>query len=392
MAIVEVTRSFDMTDFSVRVGELTSTTSEVIEITGGGVIARYLGDFTYDDAGISGVITGYEEITSGVRTVFFDDISIDASTLSDQFSGGDAGAVYEAFFSGSDVMNGSDSADNLVAYAGNDRVIGNGGNDTVDGGSGADTAVYSGNQNSYNLILSPSLVTVEDRRGDGNGADTLTNFEFLDFDTNLRGEPFSLTSFGGVSGLAAQDFETFIELYIAYFNRAPDAIGLNFWGTAFANGVTFEEMASQFVDQTETRAAYPDGTSNSDFVTAVYDNVFGRIPDQGGFDFWVDMLNRSAETGVTRDQFILEVLRGVEDGSDDRSFLDSKVDIGAYYAVHRGMSDTDNASVAMALFDGTQESIASAVAAIDGYYQDALDPTGGEFLMQVVGVLDNPFA
>ena len=46
----------------------------------------------------------------------------------------------------------------------------------------------------------------------------------------------------------------------------------------------------------------------------------------------------------------------------------------------------------MALFDGTQGSVANAVAAIDSYYQDALDPDNGEFLMPVVGVLDNPFA
>ncbi|GGC22422.1 hypothetical protein GCM10011363_43740 [Marivita lacus] len=71
--------------------------------------------------------------------------------------------------------------------------------------------------------------------------------------------------------------------------------------------------------------------------------------------------------------------------------MDSKVDIDAYFAVHRGMSDVGNASAAMALFDGFQASINQAVAAIDGYYQDALDPNNGEFLMQVVGVLDNPF-
>jgi hypothetical protein len=257
---------------------------------------------------------------------------------------------------------------------------------------GADTIVYSGNQNSYSLTLSSTGTTIEDRRTDGNGTDTLVDIEFLDFDIDLTGAPFDLQQFGGASGLTAADFESFIEFYIAYFNRAPDAVGLNFWGTAFANGTTLEEMATLFVDQDETRATYPDGTSNTDFVTAAYDNVLGRIPDQDGFNFWVDMLNRSEETGVTRDQFILEVLRGVQDGSADRVYLDTKVDIGAYFAVHRGMSDVDNASAAMALFDGSQGSVNDAVAAIDGYYQDALDPSNGEFLMQLVGVLDNPFA
>lgn len=292
---------------------------------------------------------------------------------------------------GNDTIFGNSGGDALYGESGNDFLIGGTDNDYLDGGSGLDTAVYSGNQNSYSLTLRPSSAQLADRRGDGNGTDTLVDVEFLDFDTDLLGTPFDFTNFGGLSSVSANDFESFIELYIAYFNRSPDAIGLNFWGTAFANGTSLEQMATLFVDQDETRTTYPDSTSSTDFVTAVYENVLGRIPDQAGFNFWIDMLNRSEETGVSRDQFILDVLRGVQAGSSDRAFLDSKVDIGAYFAVHRGMSDVDNASAAMALFDGSQASVDQAVAAIDGFYQDALDPNNGEFLMHVVGVLDNPF-
>lgn len=290
---------------------------------------------------------------------------------------------------GDDFLNGGSGNDRLFGDEGNDTLYGNIGNDTLFGGSGLDTAEYFGGRGNFLLTLSEGdRITLEDRRTFGDGFDVLYDIEILDFSDTQ----FNLTQFGGTPGLSAQAFESFIELYIAYFNRAPDAIGLNFWGTAFANGTTLEEMATLFVDQDETRATYPQGTSNTDFVTAVYDNLLGRVPDQAGFDFWVDMLNRNDVTGVTRDQFILEVLRGVEDGSSDRSYLDNKVDIGAYFAVHRGMSDLDNASAAMALFDGSQGSINQAVAAIDNYYDQALDPDTGEFLMQVVGILDNPFA
>jgi len=54
------------------------------------------------------------------------------------------------------------------------------------------------------------------------------------------------------------------------------------------------------------------------------------------------------------------------------------------------LTDVENASAVMELFDGTEASIDRAVAAIDDDYQQALDPDSGEFLMQVVGVLDNP--
>lgn len=301
---------------------------------------------------------------------------------------------------GRDFLTGSAEAETLSALDGNDTVTGLGGNDVLNGGPGIDTAIFSGPQFAYTLVLEPGETRLVDRRPDVNGTDTLINIEFLDFTVDEQDGPFNLQQFGGVASLSAQDFESFIELYIAYFNRAPDAVGLNFWGTAFANGTTLETMASLFVDQTETRATYPDGTSNTEFATSVYNNVLGRTPDQGGIDFWVGLLDGG---GVSRDQFILEVLRGAkselkpEEGQAfvdqqllDRAYLENKVDIGAYFAVHLGMSNVDNATAAMALFDGTQDSISQAFAAIDSQYQTALDPELGEFLVQVIGVLDPP--
>ena len=55
------------------------------------------------------------------------------------------------------------------------------------------------------------------------------------------------------------------------------------------------------------------------------------------------------------------------------------------------MSDVDNARSAMALFDGTQDGIDAAVAAIDAFFTEAQDALTGEFLMPLVGVLDDPF-
>jgi len=256
----------------------------------------------------------------------------------------------------------------------------------IDGGAGIDTAVYSGNQASYTLMLTPTSTSITDRRADGNGTDQLIDIEFLDFDKEAFPFDFNLTQFGAPTGLSAADFESFIELYIAYFNRAPDAVGLAFWGSAFANGMSLEEIAAQFAPQPETVATYPMGTSNVDFATAVYTNVLGRVPDQAGLDFWAGVLNAGA---ASRDQFILEILRGVEAGTSDRAYLDNKVDVGAYFAVHKGMSDVANAIASMALYDGTKNSIDQAVTSIDDYYQAALHPENGEFLLQVVGVLDN---
>ena len=287
--------------------------------------------------------------------------------------------------SGPDTLLGTDGEDIIIGMEGNDSITGGKGDDLINGGPGTDTANYSGPQSSFTLTLSPTGTTVSDRRMEGDGVDALELMELLDFETT---GVFDLTRFGGAAGLSEDQFESIIELYTAIFDRAPDAMGLNFWGTAFANGVSLEEMTSLFMDQSETRALYPDGLSNDVFATAVYNNVLGRNPDEPGLTFWVEALDTGS---VSRDQFILQLLRGVQEGTPDADYLSTKTDIGAYFAVIKGMSDTTSASEVMALFDGTEAGLLEAVAAIDEAYVDALDPDSGEFLMPLVGVLDDPF-
>jgi serralysin len=300
-----------------------------------------------------------------------------------------------------DWINGTPLDNDLRGGGGNDELEGFAGNDVIDGNDGLDLAYYPGSQTSYTLTLGADAITVQDRRADGVGTDTLRNIEIVEFYSEDDRQTLDLQQFGGPASLSGADLESFIELYIAYFNRAPDALGLNFWGTAFANGTTLQEMASLFIDQPETRATYAEDLSNEDFATAVYENVLGRVPDQDGFEFWVGVLDSGA---VSRDQFILSVLEGakadapvgasqdfIDQQQADRAFLADKTDIGALYAVHRGMSDVDNAIAVMSQFDGSESSLSEAVSTIEQLYSAALDPDTGAFLMPVVGVLDNPF-
>ena len=290
-----------------------------------------------------------------------------------------------------------------VGGPGDDVLEGGPGNDAFDGMGGIDTVITEGAQSNYTLEISSSGLVLEDRRADGQGRDTLANVEFLDFGAEillLSGGPMQLGAFDSGVSISQGDFEQIIELYIAYFDRAPDAVGLLFWANAFAEGLSLDGMAAQFTPQPETQAAYPPGTTNEAFVTTIYDNVFGRTPDQAGFDFWVGQLN----AGAARDVFILEVLRGARVDIDpalgqtvidqqlaDRAYLESKTDIGTYFAITRGMSDVDNASDVMDLFNGSAGSVTAAVNATDQFFAAADVASGGEFLMPLIGVLDNPF-
>ncbi|MEM6941474.1 MAG: DUF4214 domain-containing protein [Pseudomonadota bacterium] len=293
---------------------------------------------------------------------------------------------------------GTPGFDNLVGTDGDDVFNGMGGGDLINGGGGVDTAQFAGRQGDYVLVLRPDR-NPELYSKDFNGfpePSFVTDVELLDFGTNDLGGPFDLRVFSGIATLSEVALKSFVELYIAYFNRAPDAIGLAFWGTAFANGTTLEEMASLFVDQDETRAAYPTGTSTQAFVQTVYTNVLGRTPDQIGVDFWVAALNTGA---VSRDQFIFEIIRGAkselkfESGQGfvdlqlaDRAFLANKVEIGIDYALLKGMSDTSEARDVMSRFDGSSASFQTAINTINSYLaQDG--PGTGDFRLQVLDIL-----
>jgi hypothetical protein len=255
----------------------------------------------------------------------------------------------------------------------------------IDGRENIDTVFFEGDQSNYVVSLSPDGVTVTDRRDGGLETIELDNVELLDFGTELEvfDGPMDLRTFGGQTGLSEEAFESFIEMYIAYFNRAPDAIGLSFWGTAHANGVSLEEIATQFADQPEAGEV-----SNIRFVNDVYENVLGRAADIDGLRFWAGQLD---DSNVERGEFILSFLEGVGVGTTDDAYLQNKTDLGALFAVHRGMSNVEDAAMVMSLFDGSEESVQDAVEAIDTFYNAAMDPANGEFLMPVVGVLDNPF-
>ncbi len=296
------------------------------------------------------------------------------------------------------VFDGGLGQDILFGFGGDDRFTGGAEDDALFGGDGADTAVYSGPQGRYTLQIERDGVTLIDRSG-ADGTDALSGIEFLSFGDATD---FNLANQVGIASLSAEEIETFVELYIAYFNRAPDAEGLNFWGSAFANGFSLEEIATLFLDQPETAATYPETLTNLEFATQVYNNVLGRNPDQGGLEFWVNALDGG---GVTRDQFILEALRGAKvaapEGSTeeeialrlgDVEYLSEKTDIGTYFAVIRGLSDVNDADAVMQLFQrDDQGSIAEALLAADAAYSDALATNGGDFLIQLVGIVPDPY-
>ncbi len=138
--------------------------------------------------------------------------------------------------------------------------------------------------------------------------------------------------------MAIANREKVTELYVAFFNRAPDSRGLDYW--VEDSGLSLEEISKSFFDQEETREKYPPSLDNSSFIKEIYLNLFNRQPDQEGLDYWVRELDRYEESGgaegIPRDKMILAVVNGAKDDPDqgtyDATILDNKTKVGLEFA------------------------------------------------------------
>ena len=290
------------------------------------------------------------------------------------------------------------SVANLIADAPGIDDIPDGDDDAPDDSDGPESSiiVLSGEQSNYTLTMSPGdTISLEDRRPGGDGLRTYSDsvtLEFADGSPATQQGSFAVEDFSGMASLGDDSMGSLTELYIAYFNRAPDATGLSFWGDKLAQGMTMREIAGYFFDQPEPRALYGEDINLAKFVSSVYNNVFGRAPDADGFRFWLDALEN--DDSITPATFIMEILDGAkaETGSiEDAQYLANKVVLGTHYGVTRGLSNVDTARDVMSQFDGSIESFDTAVTDIEAAYADAVDAGDGdgEFLIKLVGGADD---
>jgi hypothetical protein len=81
-------------------------------------------------------------------------------------------------------------------------------------------------------------------------------------------------------------------LYKAAFNRTPDAGGLGYWINQMDKGMSYSDVANNFVNSAEFKTAF--GGANptvNTLVTKLYNNVLNRTPDAGGLAFWQNKLS-----------------------------------------------------------------------------------------------------
>jgi len=158
----------------------------------------------------------------------------------------------------------------------------------IHGGPGIDQAIFSSTSKNYQIsITGASALSVSSATGSLSSPIKCTSVERLQFtDINVALDI-------GKDQTAGSGYM----LYKAAFNRTPDAGGLGYWISKMDGGLSYSDVAKNFVTSTEFQTAF--GGSNpsvNTLVTKLYNNVLNRTPDAGGLAFWQDKLNSGWST------------------------------------------------------------------------------------------------
>lgn len=116
------------------------------------------------------------------------------------------------------------------------------------------------------------------------------------------------------------------ELYIGYFNRAPEAGGLNYWSNYYLGQVNAgktdaaiqKDIANQFYSAAVQYNIYSAGTPVEDFIKASYLNALGRTSvDDAGMTYWTAKLT-SGE--VSRGEFVQKLISDAKGFASDATY------------------------------------------------------------------------
>ena len=229
--------------------------------------------------------------------------------------------IYEDFYTlqgtaidgtaNSESIDGKRGDDNIFGFDGNDSLLGGGGYDYLDGGAGLDEAYYQGIRSDYTVQAYGDRFAVLDKGG-RDADDVLSNIERISFsDVNVGLD---------INGASGQVYR----LYQAAFNRVPDEPGLGFWIYKMDHGQSLQSVADGFVASQEFHALYDSKTTNTALVTAFYNNVLHRAPEQAGLDFWVNILN-------THQLSVAGVLAGFSESAENYAALVGVMSNGVEY-------------------------------------------------------------
>ncbi|WP_426574861.1 CocE/NonD family hydrolase [Aquihabitans sp. McL0605] len=130
-------------------------------------------------------------------------------------------------------------------------------------------------------------------------------------------------------------------LYLAYFQRSPDAAGQAYWVGKRRTGTSLLKVSNSFASSTEFKTKYKSLT-NKGFVERVYQNVLGRPGDAAGIAYWTGQLDQHKKSRG-------QVMLNFSDSSEFKRTSANTVDvINLYFALLRRAPSTTELTTTVA--------------------------------------------
>lgn len=344
MAVGSLSVAYDMSSNYEWNWSVTQYSATQLTIAGGGNTEVFTGSFSYSSSGnVSGIVNSATYYVNNQKVYSLSGFSADAAAVQAFcLTSGNAQDTNGYILQGNDDLTGSATADTLLGYAGNDQITGKAGNDRIDGGAGTDTAVFSGNRADYTVSLTSGGYTANCIKGT-DGTDTLANIERLKFSD----KSVNLTIGDTAKTITTEQLNSLVELYVAFFNRVPDADGLQGWINYYKAGNTIDQISDLFYNAGviySDQTGYSASMSNADFVKLIYANVLGRTganaPSDSDVQWWANCLASGAQTRGTLLKTILgaaHTYKGDATWGWVPDLLDNKVAVGKLFAVTDGI-------------------------------------------------------
>jgi len=117
------------------------------------------------------------------------------------------------------------------------------------------------------------------------------------------------------------------QLYIAYFGRAADPTGLDYWTT---KGTTTKAFAAHMHAQNEFKSVYGDLTTESQ-VNQIYQNLFDRDADATGLLYWTSQIKSGALELASIANDLIWAANNNSGSSDDKTALTNKTSAATAY-------------------------------------------------------------
>lgn len=283
----------------------------------------------------------------------------------------------------------------LNTGSGNDIVNVQSPNNIINGEDGTDNVFFVNGQSSYTIEFGGPSVYISDRISSADTNNTLLGVETVTFSNGS----LDASWFSGARSLAMTDpaqFTLVSQMYLAYFNRAPDAVGLDFWANAKYNGYTDSQIASYFAATPESLAVFGTVSTQSsmqqinDFVNGVYENVLNRQPDAGGLQFWSNNIKNGS---ITPSDYILVVINSVNaqsDSASDKVYFSNKTDVGLHFGVANGLTNGAQSKLVMDTYNSnySYSNPNSAVSIANGLADHYLNTVAADpqLVIKLVGV------